>query len=81
MLYHYTVSKNAKVSDYEKACLQIENNITNIKKDTPTIDVDGSYIQIYSVASKKIAVKNDYEVDAVYIDSEIDLSNFITSVV
>lgn len=37
------------------------------------------YIQIYTDGSKNIKVYNDYEVDAVYIDSDIDLSKVFDS--
>ena len=37
------------------------------------IDVDGSIIRTYNSDNGKIKVYNDYEVDAVYIDSEINL--------
>ena len=36
-------------------------------------DVDGTQIQIYNTPDGKIKVFNDYEVGAVYVDSEIEL--------
>lgn len=50
-----------------------ENNIKDLNAEKPLIDVDGSVIQIYYRGKDKIKVYNDYEVDAVYIDSEVNL--------
>lgn len=57
---------------------KIENSL-NFRKKPLIIDVDGSIVQIYTDGSKNINVYNDYEVDAVYIDSDIDLSKVFDS--
>lgn len=81
MLYSYTTSLTANNKDFKKVCSQIEEKITGIKKDKLLTDVDGSAIQRYSLGSKEIIVQNDYEVDAVYVDSDIDLKNVVVSLV
>ena len=55
---------------------KIEKELKPLKKEKLLIDVDGSLIQVYYTDSKKIKVLNDYEVDAVYIESEKELSDF-----
>ena len=76
-MYSYTVSKSADNKAFKKACNAIEGGLSGIKKDNLLVDVDGSAIQIYYANGKKIKVVNDYEVDAVYADSEIDLKDII----
>ncbi len=75
-MFSYTVFKEASNAEFNNACKKIEDNL-NIEKKPPIIDVDGSTIQIYSDGSKTIRIYNDYEVDAVYIDSDIDLNKVL----
>ncbi len=77
MLYSYTTYFNADNKEFNKICREIENKVADIKKEKLLVDVDGTQIQIYTVGENRITVKNDYEVDAVYVDSEIDLGSFI----
>jgi len=74
-MYSYTVSKTANNKEFLKACHLIESNFKGISKKNVLIDVDGSAIQVYHKNDSKIKVYNDYEVDAVYVDSEIELKN------
>lgn len=74
-MFKYTVAKEADNKAFLSACNKIENQIHPLKKETPLVDVDGSVIQVYYCKNKKIKVLNDYEVDAVYIRSEKDLSD------
>ncbi len=73
-MFSYTISKTADNTVFREACKSIEKHI-GCDKETLIEDVDGSQIQIYSTADGEIKVYNDYEVDAVYIDSEINLEN------
>ena len=41
------------------------------------VDVDGSQIQVYKTPSGEIVVFNDYEVDAVYVDSDVNLDKIL----
>ena len=72
-MFTYNISKVADNKAFEDVCTKIENSEQELVKDKPLVDVDGSIIQIYNNKDKKIKVYNDYEVDAVYIDSEISL--------
>ena len=76
-MYSYNIAKNADKNAFKHACNLIENQIEKLKKEKLLTDVDGTAIQIYNAPEGKIKVYNDYEVDAVYIDSEVDLSNII----
>ena len=74
-MFFYIVEKAASAKAFEKACRLIEAHFKEIGKEKLLEDVDGTTIQIYHNGNKKIKVYNDYEIDAVYIDSEIELKN------
>ena len=74
-MFTYNISRNADNKIFLKVCEEIENYSQNLVKENPIIDVDGSILQIYLIENKEIKVFNDYEVDAVYVDSEIDLGD------
>ena len=76
-MFKYTVYKNADNKKFKEVCENIKKSIPNLKVDEPLIDVDGSVIQKYTNAEGCINVYNDYEVDAVYIDSEINLEGLL----
>ena len=72
-MFSYNIEKVADETKFNEACRKIEENVTEIQKNKLLEDVDGTQIQIYYKDNKKIKLVNDYEVDAVYIDSEISL--------
>lgn len=76
-MYSYNIAKNADKKAFNHACNLIESKTKGIEKEKLLEDVDGTQIQIYNAPGGKIKVFNDYEVDAVYIDSEVDLTNII----
>lgn len=77
--YSYNIEKNADNKSFLCACNEIEELcIAGLEKKKMLIDVDGSLIQIYRVPNGEIVVYNDYEVDAVYADSDVDLSALFT---
>lgn len=76
-MYSYNIAKKANKEIFDNTCSLIESNISGIDKERLIEDVDGTQIQIYNVNGKKIKVFNDYEVDAVYIESELDIENII----
>jgi hypothetical protein len=58
-----------------KICSLIENHVSEITKEKILIDVDGSCFQRYHIPQGIIKVSNDFEVYALYVDSDIDLTN------
>lgn len=76
-MYSYNIAKNADEKAFSQTCSAIELSIGGIKKEELLTDVDGSQIQVYSTGTSKIKVYNDYEIDAVYADSDIDLSGIL----
>ena len=73
-MFDYNINKTASNLEFKNACAKIERHFPNCKKDALLIDVDGSLIQVYRNDDNKITVFNDYEVDAVFIESEIDMN-------
>lgn len=76
-MFTYNISKNAEQKAFSNTCALIEAEFKDIKKENLLKDVDGTQIQIYNTPEGKIKVFNDYEVDAVYVDSEINLNKII----
>lgn len=77
-MFSYNVFKEASNAEFDNVCKKIENTL-NFRKKPLIIDVDGSIVQIYTDGNKEVKVYNDYEVDAVYINSDIDLSKVLDS--
>ena len=74
-MFSYNVAKKASQKAFERVCSTIESHVTGIGfiKEKLLEDVDGSQIQVYSTPTARIKVFNDYEVDAVYVDSDVAL--------
>lgn len=78
--YDYTIYKDNSPAEFKKACLKIEKFLPDAKKSKLLIDVDGSTIQTYMQDDMVINVYDDYDVGAVYVESDICLDNiFIIS--
>lgn len=76
-MFSYNISKNADQKAFVNTCALIESNVKDFTKEKLLEDVDGTQIQIYITPDGKIKVFNDYEVDAVYVDSEKDLNKIL----
>ena len=76
-MFSYNIAKEADNKAFQSACVAIEANIKDLEKEKLLIDADGTLVQIYHVQGRKIKVVNDYEVDAVYADSDVNLSNIL----
>lgn len=74
-MYSYTLSMEADTKVFKNTCALIEK-MKNVQKNGSLLeDVDGSLIQKYTVSGKKIKVFSDCLVDAVYVDSDMDLDH------
>ena len=72
--YDYTICTEPDEDIFKRQCAALEKHIPLLEKERLMIDVDNTKIQIYLKDGKKIKVKNDYMVGAVYIQSEIELT-------
>ena len=73
-MYSYTISKSANAEVFRETCNLIEQHYPQIKKDPLLEDVDGSLVQIYRIEEGQIRVESDFQVDAVYADSDRKLA-------
>ena len=76
--FDYTIYPNNSPEQFKNACTSIESAHPELSKAKLLIDVDGSTIQIYGEGSREIIVYDDYDVGAVYVISDVDLSRVIT---
>ena len=76
-MYKYTFYNEADNEKFKEACKKLLNVMDNLIANEPIIDVDGTIIQKYTSPNGNIMVSNDYEIDAVYIDSEVNLDDII----
>lgn len=74
--YEYNICTAADKEIFEKQCVALEKHIPGIERSDMLTDVDGSQTQIYELNGKKIIVHNSYYIDAVYIDSEVELTEY-----
>ncbi|MBQ6638144.1 MAG: hypothetical protein IJH82_05765 [Lachnospiraceae bacterium] len=72
--YNYTVCKDNNPREFRLACDLIEKN-NKVEKKRLAVDVDGSTIQAYSINGKEVVVFDDYDVGAVFVESDINLSD------
>jgi len=72
-MFDYTVCTQADVELFYKQCAAIEKNIPNLEKQELLEDVDGTLSQRYAHTKGSIVVKNDLQVDALYVTADFDL--------
>ena len=72
-MFDYNVCNQADQELFYKQCAAIEKNIPNLQKHEVLEDVDGTLFQRYSHERGVILVKNDIQVDALYVTSDFDL--------
>ena len=76
--YDYTIYPENSSAIFKETCELIEKKYPLLSKDELLVDVDGSTIQIFGVEPKEIIVYDDYDIGAVYVKSDIDLSDILT---
>ena len=74
-MFDYTILPYADDKIFNKALNLFESKFPDVQKEELLVDVDDTAIQIYVNNDKHIKFYNDYEVVAVYIESDIDLSD------
>ena len=76
-MFSYNIAKSFSEKAFADACSKIESHVQGFRKEKLLEDFDGTKIQIYNTPDGKIKVYNDFEVDAVYVDSEVNLSDVL----
>lgn len=78
---NYRYSYAIRPENDEKAFLKtrklIGKSIKGLKKEKLITDVDGSHVQLYYLDDQKIAVYNDFDIGAVYVNSDIPLEEIL----
>lgn len=73
--YDYNIWKENSPEKFQATCELIEKAHPELKKDELLVDVDGSTIQIFGEEPHEVIVYDDYDVGAVFVKSDIDLSD------
>ena len=76
-MHSYTISNEPDNKLFLRVCEAIEKSVIGLTKEKILIDVDGSLFQQYNLLQGKIVVQNDYEVYALYVDSDIDIADIL----
>lgn len=76
-MYTYNVEKYADTKVFENTCKKILAEAENSTLGKMFVDVDGTQYQLINTPGGEITVVNDYEVDAVYVDSEVNLDKIL----
>ena len=72
-MFEYNICNQADAELFYKQCLALEKHLQGLQVQEPIEDVDGTMVQRYDHSRGMIIVKNDMQVDALYVISEFDL--------
>ena len=75
-MYHYSICTIADEVIFQKQCRALETHLPHLVKDELLEDVDGSLTQWYWLDGKTITVHNSNYIDAIYVDSEVELESY-----
>lgn len=75
-MYHYSICTIADNVIFQKQCRALETHLPHLVKDELLEDVDGSLTQRYWLDGKTITVHNSNYIDAIYVDSEVELEPY-----
>ncbi len=75
-MYHYSICTIADEVIFQKQCRALETHLPHLVKDELLEDVDGSLTQRYWLDGKTITVHNSNYIDAIYVDSEVELESY-----
>ena len=73
--YDYTVNPENSSESFRELCEIIARQYPTFRREELFIDDDGSTIQVFSSEGKEIVVYDDYNVGAVFVVSDVDISN------
>lgn len=75
-MYHYSICTIADEVIFQKQCRALETHLPHLVKGELLEDVDGSLTQQYWLDGKTITVHNSNYIDAIYVDSEVELKPY-----
>ena len=77
-MFEYNICNQADAKLFKRQCRALESNIPNLQVSDLLEDVDGTLIQTYHHHNGTIKVKNDMQVDALYVTSDFDLTPYFS---
>lgn len=72
--FDYNICPDNSPEAFKDACRKIESHFANLQKEKLLVDVDGTTIQVYAEQGKEIVVTDDYDIGAVFVQSEVSLN-------
>lgn len=75
--FSYTIYPNNSVERFKSACKSFESGFPDAEKKNLIVDVDGTTIQMYRVDKNEVVFFDDYDVGAVFVESDLNLSPII----
>ncbi len=74
--YSYTICDQFAPDLFQKQCVALEKHIPGLLKGDSLQDVDGTSIQRYQLGGQNLVVVNDYEIGALYIESDFNIEPY-----
>ena len=75
-MFQYNICTEPDEALFQQQCKALETNVPGLEIKQTLHDVDGSTTKIYTKDGLNIAVHNSLYVGALYIDSELELTQF-----
>lgn len=75
--YLYPIYNEMSKKEFSKTCRKIQNGLKGLEREEIIEDIGYSQIQIYYLEGQKIGVYNDECIDAVYVCSDVELSEIL----
>ena len=75
--YLYTIHNEMSKTEFSKTCRKIQKGLKGLEPEEIIEDIGYSQIQIYHFEGQKIGVYNDECIDAVYVCSDVELSEVL----
>ncbi len=72
-LFEYNICIQADAELFERQCRLLESSVPVQRVSSFLEDVDGTLTRTYCQQNAEVKVKNDMQVDALYVTSEFDL--------
>ncbi len=72
--FHYRIYRDNSPEIFKKHTRIIQNAFPDFDKRELLIDVDGSTYQEFEKDGKEIVLFDDYDIGAVFVDSDVDMS-------
>ena len=75
--YLYPIHNEMSKTEFSKTCRKIQKGLKGLEPEEIIEDIGYSQIQIYHFEGQKIGLYNDECIDAVYVCSDVELSEVL----